>query len=149
MLEDKILTDYKVAMKSKDNLKSSTLSFLRAQIKNVCIDKKKEKLDDSDVIAIIKKQVKQRQDSIENFKSGGRQDLVDKEQKELKILESYLPKELSKEELAKMVDDEIKNSGATSMKDMGKIMKEVLAKASGRADNKLVSDLVRLKLENK
>jgi len=149
MLEEKILSDYKDAMKNKDALKVSTISFLRAQMKNVCIDKKKDKLDDADVVAIIKKQVKQRQDSIDNFKTGGRQDLVDKEQSELKILESYLPKELSREELAQIVDEEIKNSGATSLKDMGKVMKEVLAKASGKADNKLVSELVKSKLENK
>lgn len=146
MLEDKILADYKEAMKNKDSLRSSTLSFLRSQFNYVAIEKRKKNLDDSEVIAVIKKQVKQRLDSIEQFKAGGRFDLADKEQKELEILKSYLPKELSKEELEKIIDEAISKTQAKTIKDMGLVMKELMPKVSGMADNKLLSELVRMKL---
>ncbi|MDD5291753.1 MAG: GatB/YqeY domain-containing protein [Candidatus Omnitrophica bacterium] len=146
MLEDKIFEDFKDAMKKKDALRVSTLSFLRSQLKNVAIDKKKDKLEDSDVITVIKKQIKQRLDSIDNFKAGNRLDLADKEQGELNILKAYLPEELSKEELEKIINEAISSVSAAGMKDMGKVMKEVSSKTAGRADNKLVSDLVRAKL---
>jgi len=143
MLEDKILADYKDAMKNRDTLKSSTLSFLRSQLKNVIIEKKKDKLEDKDVIVVIKKQVKQRLDSIEKFKSGERLDLVEKEKKELEILKKYLPPELSRKELEKIISEVIAEIGANSMKDMGRVMKEVMSKVSGRADSKLLSELVK------
>lgn len=146
MLEEKILADYKDAMKNKDTLRSSALSFLRSQLKNITIEKKKDKLDDNDVIAVIKKQVKQILDSIDKFKSGGRQDLVEKEQNELKILKTYLPPELSKEELEKIISEVISDIGASSIKEMGKVMKEVMPKVAGRGDNKLISEVIRSKL---
>jgi len=146
MLEDKIAQDYKAAMLERNTLKSSTLSFLRAQIKNVAIDKRVEKAPDEDVIGVIKKQVKQRQDSIEQFAKGGRNDLVEKEKAELAILQSYLPQEISDEELRRMVQEVIQLSGATSIKDMGKVMKDILPKVAGKADNKRVSDLVKERL---
>jgi uncharacterized protein YqeY len=146
MLEDKIMEDFKEAMKKKDALRVSTLSFLRAQLKNVAIDKKKDKLDDIDTIAVIKKQIKQRQDSIENFKAGNRPDLAEKEQNELNILKSYLPEELPREELEKIIGEVVALVGASTMKDMGRVMKELTPKIQGRCDNKLVSELVRMKL---
>lgn len=146
MLEDKLLADYKEAMKNKDALRSSTLSFLRSQLKNVAIEKREEKLEDSDVIAVIKKQIKQRLDSIEKFNSGGRKDLAEKEQKELEILKTYLPQELSKEEIEKIIDEVIVAGGASGIKDMGKVMKDIVPRVSGKADNKLLSDLVKSRL---
>lgn len=146
MLEEKILNDYKEAMKSKDTLKSSVLSFLRADMINVAVAKKKAKLDDSEVIPVIKKQIKQRQDSIEQFTKGGRTDMAEKEKKELEILKTYLPPELSAEEIMKIIEEVIASTGAQGSKDMGKVMKEVNAKIAGQADGKLVSDLVRHKL---
>ena len=146
MLEDKILADFKDAMKNRDTFKRSTLSFLRSQLKNMAIEKKKDKLDDSDVIITIKKQVKQRLDSIEKFESGGRQDLVEKEQNEVEILKTYLPEELSTGEIEGVIDEVIANTGASTVKDMGRVMKEIVSQVSGRADNKLVSELVRSKL---
>ena len=143
MLEEKIFNDYKEAMKNRDTLKSSALSFLRAAMINVAIEKKKKNLDDNDCIAVIKKQIKQHQDSIEQFQKGNRQDLADKETKELEILKSYLPPELPAEEIKKIIEEAIALTGAQDMKDMGKVMKEVTAKITGRADSKLVSDLVR------
>lgn len=146
MLEEKILQDYKEAMKNKDTVKSSTLSFLRAELMNVAIEKKKKALDDHEVITVIKKQIKQHRDSIEQFKKGNRQDLADKETKELEILKSYLPPELPLEELKKIIEEAVALTGAQDMKDMGKVMKEVTAKIAGKADGKLVSDLVRERL---
>lgn len=146
MLEDKILNDYKEAMKSKDTLKSSVLSFLRADMINVAVAKKKTKLDDSEVIPVIKKQIKQRQDSIEQFSKGGRIDMAEKEKKELEILKTYLPPELSTEEIKKIIEEGVASTGAQDMKDMGKVMKEVNARVAGQADGKLVSDLVRERL---
>jgi uncharacterized protein YqeY len=146
MLEDKILNDYKEAMKSKDAVKVSTLSFLRAAMKNLGIEKKKDKLEDGDAIAVVKKQIKQRQDSIEQFKKGNRPDLAAKEEKELEILKVYLPEELSAVEVKKIIEEIIAATGASGVKDMGKVMKEVMAKTAHRADGKLVSDLVKERL---
>jgi uncharacterized protein YqeY len=146
MLEEKILNDYKEAMKSKDSAKSSTLSFLRAEMINVAMEKKKKALDDHEVIAIIKKQIKQRQEAIAQFKQGNRQDLVDKETQELNILKTYLPAEIPVEELKKIVEEVITTLGAQGPKDMGRVMKEVMAKVGPSADGKIVSELVRSKL---
>ena len=143
MLEEKIAQDYKKAMLERDSAKSSALSFLRAQIKNVMIDKRVEKVADEDVISVIKKQVKQRQDSIEQFEKGGRTDLANKEKAELILLQSYLPQEMSEEALKNIIQETIKSSGATSAKDMGKVMKDLLPKVAGKADGKRVSDLVK------
>lgn len=148
MLEEKILNDYKEAMKTKDTAKSSTLSFLRAEMMNVAIEKRKKNLDDNDVIAVIRKQIKQHEDSIEQFKKGNRQDLVDKEGKELEILKSYLPPELPVEEIKKIIEEAIAVTGAQGIKDMGKVMKEVTSKISrASADGKLISDLVKERLQ--
>ncbi len=146
MLEEKILNDYKEAMKARDTLKSSALSFLRAEMINVAIAKKKKNLDDNEVVAVIRKQVKAHQESIEQFKIGNRQELVDKETNELQMLKSYLPLELSQEEIKKIIEEAMAASGAQDIKDMGKVMKEVTAQIAGRADGKLVSDLVRTRL---
>ena len=146
MLEEKIMNDYKEAMKAKDSLRSSALSFLRAQMMNAAIDKKKKILDDVEAIAVIKKQIKQRQDSIEQFTKGNRMDLVEKETKELAILKSYLPPELGEEEVKKVIEEAVAQLGAAGLKDMGKVMKEVQAKLAGQADGKLVSELVKQRL---
>jgi hypothetical protein len=95
---------------------------------------------------VIKKQIKQHQDSIEQFQKGNRQDLADKETKELEILKSYLPPELTVEEIKKIIEEVVALTAAHDMKDMGKVMKEITAKITGRADSKLVSDLVKERL---
>ena len=146
MLEEKIFNDYKEAMKNRDTLKTSVLSFLRASLINVAIEKKKKNLDDNDAVAVIKKQVKQRQDSIEQFQKGNRPDLAEKEIKELAILKAYLPEELSADEVKKIIEEAVSSSGASDMKDMGRVMKEVNARIAGKADGKLISDLVKEKL---
>ena len=146
MLEEKIDKDYIDAMKARDKERSSAVSFLRAQLKNHRIDLRVEKLQDSDVITVIKKQIKQRQDSIEQFRKGGREEMAQKEEREMALLKSYLPQELSDDQLKAMVKEAIAQTQATSIKDMGKVMKAVLEKASGRADNKKVGDLVKAAL---
>ncbi len=146
MLEEKILNDYKEAMKSRDSLKSSVLSFLRADMMNAAVAKKKKALDDSEVVAVIKKQVKQRQDSIEQFTKGNRLDMAEKEKSEMEILRAYLPAEMPVEEIKKIIEEAVTLTAASGMKDMGKVMKEVNAKVAGKADGKVVSDLVRARL---
>lgn len=145
-LEEKILEDFKQAMKSKDSLRVSILSFLRAQFSYLALEKKKNALDDSDCLGVIKRLIKQHQDSIEQFRQGNREDLVEKEERELAILKGYVPEELSAEDIARLVDAAVIATGAAGMKDMGKVMKEVLEQAAGRADNKTVSALVRERL---
>ena len=142
-LEEKIGKDYVQAMKDRNSLRSSTLSFLRAQIKNVRIEKKADKVEDAEVIAVIKKQVKQRQESIEQYKNGGRQDLADKEAAELVILREYLPQEMTEDKVKAIVAETIKELGAQSIKDMGKVMKATLDKVQGQADSKVVSEVVK------
>lgn len=146
MLEEKILNDYREAMKSQDKLKSSALSFLRAEMINVAVAKKKKNLDDNEVTSVIRKQVKSHRDSIEQFKKGGRLDLVAKENKELEILKSYLPEEMSADEIKKIIEEVVSATGATGMKDMGRAMKEIMAKLGQAADSRLVSDLVKQRL---
>lgn len=145
-LEQQIDKDYIQAMKDRDSVRSSALSFLRSQIKYARIELKVDKVEDKDIIIVIKKQIKQRQDSIEQFRQGGRQDLVGKEEAELNILKSYLPAEMSQEDVRKIVKETIASLGASSIKDMGKVMKEASLKLAGRADNKLVSELVKAEL---
>jgi uncharacterized protein YqeY len=146
LLEEKITQDYVLAMKARDSFTSSVLSFLRAQIKNVKVDKRLETLLDEDVISVIKKQAKQRLDSIAQFKAGGRMDLAQKEEKELVILKKYLPPEMSTDQLKNIVEEVIAASGAASMKDMGRVMKDVLTRVGAQADNQTVSVLVKERL---
>lgn len=143
MLEERIAKDYVQAMKDRNHVRSSTLNFLRANLKNVRIDKRADHLEDGDVVAVIKKQIKQRQDSIDLYGQGGRQDLVEKESAEMAVLKGYLPQEISEEELKVFVQEAVRETGAQSTKDMGKVMKALLVKIQGRADNKLVSAMVQ------
>ncbi len=148
MLAEQINQEYIQAMKNRDSLRVSTLSFLRAQIKNVMIDRKSEKIEDADVIQVIKKQAKQRQDSIEQYEKGGRPELAAKEKQELDILKEYLPEEMSADQLRPFVDEAVKESGATSMKDMGRVMKALMSRVAGKADNKMISRLVKQALSS-
>jgi uncharacterized protein len=146
MLTDKIVADLKAAMLAKDAARTSTLRMLKSAIEYHKIEKKQEQLTDADVTAVIKKQIKQRQDSIDGFTQGGRTDLVDKEKAELAVLKSYLPEELSPAQIEQAVLAAIAELGATTKADMGKVMKVVQAKTAGRADNRLVSQIVAAKL---
>ncbi|MEI6831135.1 MAG: GatB/YqeY domain-containing protein [Candidatus Omnitrophota bacterium] len=146
MLNDKVFNDYKEAMKARDSLKSSVLSFLRSDMLNLATAKKKDKLDDLEIVTVIRKQIKQRQDSIEQFTKGARLEMAEKEKKELDILKSYLPPELSAEEIKRLIEEVIIAIGANGVKDMGRLMKELTQKTAGKADGRLVSDLVKQRL---
>lgn len=146
MLTDKIAADMKDAMRAKDAPRLSTLRMLKAAIEYHKIEKKQEALTDADVSSVIKKQIKQRQDSIDGFEKGGRADLVEKEKAELVVLKAYLPEELSLAQIEEVIKATIAELGATTKTDMGKVMKAAQAKLAGRADNRLVSQIVQANL---
>ena len=142
-IEEKIQSDLKEAMKAREADKVTLLRTLVSEIKNVRINQQKEDLEDTDIITVLKKQVKQRQESLEQFKSAGRDELAAKEEAELAIIDVYLPEALSEEDLRKVIDQAISSTGASSMADMGNVMKEVKEKTGGSADGKLASQIVR------
>ena len=145
-VRDQILEDMKTAMKARDSIRLDAIRFLQAAIKKQEIDSRPTPLTEEDVSNVIKKMAKQRKESIEQYQSAGRKDLVDKEAAELKIIESYLPSQMGREQVEKIVADTITELKASSVKDMGAVMKAVIAKTQGAADNKLVSELVKSKL---
>ncbi|MEA3560449.1 MAG: GatB/YqeY domain-containing protein, partial [Candidatus Omnitrophota bacterium] len=134
MLEEKINNDIKEAMKSKNPVKVTALRMLKAAIKNVAIRKKIDLLEDADIFQIVAKQIKQRKDSIESFSRGKREDLVEKESREMEILQAYLPEQLPEQEVIAIVKEAIIEINAQSRSDMGKVMKIALEKVKGRAD---------------
>ena len=145
MLE-KITKDIVDAMKNKDTLKLQTLRMLKGSIDLERINKKLDKVSDDDIVVIIGKQIKTRKESITEFEKGNRQDLIDKTNDEIKILEEYMPEQLSGEEINNIIDEIIANVNATSIKDMGSVMKEASAKLKGKADMSLVSQIIKNKL---
>ncbi len=145
-IRDKILADIKSAMVSKDTVKLNTLRFLNAQIKNKEIDSRPTPITADDIMQVLKKLVKQRKESIEQFSAAGRMDLADQESLELKILETYMPSQMSKEQIEKLVADVIAATGAKTMKDMGSVMKEATARSAGSADGKMLSEIIKSKL---
>ena len=146
-LKQQILDDTKTAMKAKDMDKVNTLRFLQSAIKNKEIEVRPNELTDDDVLSVLRKSVKQRQDSIEQFNAAKRDDLAAKEKAELTIIESYLPKQLSADVIENFVKEAIAETGAKTMKEMGNVMKVVMAKTQGAADNKVVSELVKKNLQ--
>ena len=146
-LKEQILEDMKNAMKSQEAEKLGAIRFLQSAVKNREIELRPNAINDQEIIGVIKKLVKQRQDSIEQFEKGGRTDLANKEKFELSVLETYLPKQLSSEELAKVVNDVITALGATTIKQMGAVIKEVQVRTAGASDNRQVSELVKSRLQ--
>lgn len=145
-LKDQIMADIKAAMIAKDSVKLNTLRFLHAAIKQKEIDSRPNPLTADDVMAVLKKLVKQRKESIDQFTNAGRTDLVDQETAELKVMEVYLPAQMSREQIEQVVADVIKETGASSIKDMGTVMKAVQAKTAGSADGKTISEVIKSKL---
>jgi uncharacterized protein YqeY len=141
-LREKIDADTKDALKSGAKDKLSTLRMLNAALKNKQIDKRRP-LTEEEVVETVRSLIKQRKDSIEQFAKGGRQDLVDKETAEVAVLEVYLPQQLSREELEAMVRSAVAQTGALGAKDMGKVMKALIPLVGGRADGKIVSEMVK------
>ena len=145
MLE-KITKDIVDAMKNKDTLKLQTLRMLKGSIDLERINKKLDKVSDDDIVVIIGKQIKTRKESILEFEKGNRQDLIEKTNEEIKILEQYMPEQLSEEEINNIIDEIITSINATSIKQMGLVMKEASSKLKGKADMSLVSNIIKSKL---
>ena len=144
-LKQRLESGLKDAMKSGDRVAVAAIRLSLSEIKNAVIDKRRP-LEDNEVVNILRSGVKKRQESIEMFAKGGRQDLVDKETAEIKVLEGFLPAGLPAAELEALVAAAIAETGAASMKDIGKVMKAVLPKVAGRADGAEINKLVRAKL---
>lgn len=144
-LRERLSEEMKAAMKAKDNVRLSTIRLIRSSVQNRDIEQKRE-LDDREIVEVIAYLSKQRRESIRLFGEAGRQDLVEKEERELKVILEFLPQQLSREEVAGLVDTVIAECGAQGSKDMGRVMKALMPHVSGRADGKLVSDVVREKL---
>ncbi len=147
-LQKRIDEDLIAAMRAKDSARLGVLRMLKAALKNAAIDKAgaEGELEDSEAIAVVRKQVKQRQDSIESFEKGGRSELAEKERAEIAVLNSYLPQAMSGEELKRMVAETIAETGATSRAQMGVVMKALQQKVAGRADGKTLSAEVQRQL---
>lgn len=144
MILDKINEDYKNAVKDKDEAKRETLNMLKSAIKYREIELRAsgKELTEDEIISVIQKEIKKRREAIELYEKGGRGDLVSKEKRELEILESYLPKQLSEEEIETIAREVINSIGATSPSDVGKVMKEIMPKVKGRADGNVVKKIV-------
>jgi len=147
-LSERVDSDLKTAMREKNAMKLGVLRMLKAAIMNATIEKSgaQGQLSDAEAVQVIRKQVKQRQDSIESFEKGGRAELAAKEKEELTMLQSYLPQAMSADEIAKIVRETIAETGATSKAQMGAVMKAIQAKVSGRADGKTLSAEVQKQL---
>jgi uncharacterized protein len=145
-IRERILADIKSAMIAKDSIKLNTLRFLQSAVKNKEIDSRPQPITTDDVLGVIKKLVKQRKESIEQFQAAGRKDLVDQEAAELKVMEAYLPAQMSKSQIETLVAEVITSTGAKTIKDMGTVMKEAMVRSAGQADGKLLSEVIKAKL---
>jgi uncharacterized protein len=146
-LHDRLTEDLKLAMKARDQLRMDVIRMIKAAVLNKEVELKKD-LDDADMSRIMTTMIKQRKESIEQFEKGNRAELAAKERQEISIIEAYLPKALSTEQLTQIVEDVIRETGAASAKDMGAVMKTVMARLVGQpVDGKHISDLVRSKLK--
>jgi hypothetical protein len=145
-IREQLMADVKDAMRAKDQLKLNTLRFLQAAVKNREIELRPNPITSDEVMGVLRKLVKQRKESIEQYQAGNRQDLADQEAAELKVLETYLPAQMGKEQVEKVVTEVIAALGAKTVKDMGPVMKEVIARTAGTADNKTVSEVIKSKL---
>ncbi|MSU20273.1 MAG: GatB/YqeY domain-containing protein [Pedosphaera sp.] len=141
-LTERVSQELKAAMLARDAERLSTLRLLKSALGYAQIERKTETLPDADVVVIVQKEIKKRRDAIEHYEKGGRSESAALEQREVKVLESFLPQPLTPEELAQLVRDTIQEVGASSKKEMGLVIKAVQAKAAGRADGKTISALV-------
>ena len=139
-LKEKLLSDMKEAMKSKDSLKLGTIRSVIAAVKNQEIDLQKD-LNEEDVLTIVSREVKKRKEAASLYKKGRRPELEDKEIQEMKILQTYLPEQVSEEDLRQRIQQVIEETGAEGMKDFGKIMKTIVPEFKGKADNALIKEL--------
>ena len=141
-MKEELLKALKEAMREKDELKKDTITMLRAAILQVEKDDKKE-LTESEMEAIVAKQIKSRKESLEDFKKANRDDIVSKIEKEIEILTVYLPEQLTEDEIKALILKAIEKTGASTPRDMGKVMQEIRPQIAGKADGKVVSDMVK------
>ena len=141
-LKDNLADDLKSAMKNKDTIRKNVVQMVRAGVLQIEKDKKIT-LDDDGVLDVIAKQLKQRRDSLPDYEKSGREDLISELKSEMDVLMEYLPKQLTHEELEAIVKEAVEKTGASSMKDMGKIMSEVMPKTKGRADGKVINEIAK------
>lgn len=141
-LKDQLMDDLKQSMKDKDNLKKSVITLIRSAVKQYEVDNRVE-ADDDKVIDTISKQLKQRRDSLVEFEKAQREDLVDQTKKEIDVLVSYLPEQMSAEEVKNIVAQTISETGASSVKDMGRLMASLMPKLKGKADGKLINEIAK------
>lgn len=146
-MKEQLLQDLKEAMREKDTIKKDAITMLRASILQVEKDTQKT-LNDDEICAIVAKEVKKRKESLKEYEEANREDIVESLKREIEVLSKYLPEQLTKEEIEKLVEQAIVESQATSMRDMGKVMSILRPKTAGKADGKLVSDIVKEKLAN-
>lgn len=147
-LKEQLFADLKTAMKEKDTLRKDTIQLIRSGILQIEKDNKVE-LDEEGVLDVITKQLKSRRDSLPDYIKSGREDLIEKLNKEIEILLSYLPEQLNEDEIKKIVEEAVAGTGAASIKDMGKVMAAITPKVKGRADMKLVGGFVKKMLQSK
>ena len=147
-IQEKIQFQMSDAMRNKDQLRLSVLRMMKSAVKLKEVEKMKP-LEENEVIAVLNTLVKQRKDSVEQFRKGGREELAQKEESEIKIIEEYLPAAASEDEIRKAINEAVQETGAASMKDMGKVMKTALARLAGKsADGSRVSQMVKEKLSS-
>lgn len=144
-LEKKLMEDLKTSMKNKDTIRKNTIILVRSAIKQIEVDERRD-ASEEEIIEIISKQVKERRFAVEEFKKGNRQDLIDSTNEEIDILLKYLPEQLTEEEVEVIVSEVIKDVNASSMKDIGLVMKNVMPKVKGKTDGNIVSKIVKNKL---
>ena len=147
-LKEQLFNDLKTAMKEKDTLKKEVIQIVRAGVLQIEKDNKIDNLDDDSVLSVISKEIKKINDVMPDFEKAGRQDLIDEANKKIELLKAYLPEQLSEAEIEEIVAETIKEVCAQSIRDMGKVMGSVTAKTKGKADNKLVSTIVKKLLNN-
>ncbi len=146
-LKEQLFNDLKTAMKEKDIVRKEVIQIVRAGILQIEKDEKIDNLDDDSVLTVISKEIKKINDVLPDFEKAQRQDLIDEANKKIELLKAYLPEQLSEAEIKEIVSETIKSVDAKSVKDMGKVMGAVTAKTKGKADNKVVSDVVKKMLQ--
>lgn len=147
-LKEQLFNDLKTAMKEKDTVRKEIIQIVRAGVLQIEKDQKIESLDDDSVLTVISKEIKKINDVMPDFQKAQRQDLIDEANKKIELLKAYLPEQLSEAEIEEIVAETIKETGASSIRDMGKVMGAVTAKTKGKADNKVVSSVVKKLLQN-
>ena len=147
-LQERINEDLKVYMKSKDTFKLGVVRMVKGAVQLEKINLKREELSDDEIIKLISKQIKMRKDSIAEFTKAGRLDLVQQNEKEIDVLKEYMPEEMSEEEVINIINEAISSTGASNIKEMGKVMREVTPKVSGRFDMGRVSSIIKEKLND-